>query len=485
MAAPFNATKHPRSAGGRFGESDSPAAPKLTKGAAYLKAANVGGADTIKVLSSRVRKYAGHASVESYVGGHANGRAYALRVLAADHAAGRIAFAEAGKPQVATRKTVSKAPPSKSGVGDPQSDHEVLGGTATVAVRNRGVTQIVYGSKAQLTDRIEGRTTKARALFENKTAGEFIAEHPRGSDAARKALGDAAARGHVLFHRTVTPDTSTLSEVTSGLKPDDYLVGDPKKYAPGGTLSDYVNEHQGGHDAGRRQVANDIAAGRVKAMRPTAEIPKPIGAAAAADIAFGAQTSPAFRATVSEGWERVPEKLRDKIKAFGITVHAPHRLIDTAPDIADEHPRGWSQGSTWKNVDGCYRGGTVRQLVTAETAMDRRYGRWRAFSAERSLGVQLHETGHAVDHALGFPSERGSFRQAYGRDVAKFLNEGGKLDDGQYRYYLQPGNAGSSEMFAEMFADRMGQPSAFKSPPLHERFPECARWIDAMIRDHR
>lgn len=46
----------------------------------------------ISVKSSRVRKYAGHETVGSYVAAHPKGRATALRTLAVDHKAGRIGF---------------------------------------------------------------------------------------------------------------------------------------------------------------------------------------------------------------------------------------------------------------------------------------------------------------------------------------------------------------------------------------------------------
>lgn len=110
----FDKTKHPRGGQknkGQFAKkgaatdpSPTPVSAKppaqqkaLTVGAQHLKNSGVSGSDSIVVLSSRVRKYKGHATVESFVAQHPKGRAHALRVLAADHKAGLIGFGQAAK----------------------------------------------------------------------------------------------------------------------------------------------------------------------------------------------------------------------------------------------------------------------------------------------------------------------------------------------------------------------------------------------------
>lgn len=118
--AAFDKTKHPRGGQknkGQFAKKGAAAAPApaaapakasskpkaLTVGAQHLKNSGVGGSDAIVVLSSRVRKYKGHATVESFVAQHPKGRAHALRVLAADHKAGLIGFGQGSQPTPAAQ----------------------------------------------------------------------------------------------------------------------------------------------------------------------------------------------------------------------------------------------------------------------------------------------------------------------------------------------------------------------------------------------
>ena len=111
----WNELAHPRGSRGRFrgtGASDKPAAdemppsPRKTVGEAALKSSGVGRDDEIQVLSSRVRAYANARTVGDFVDNHPQGRAYALRKLAADHAKGGIGF----KSKAQTAQSAAQAP---------------------------------------------------------------------------------------------------------------------------------------------------------------------------------------------------------------------------------------------------------------------------------------------------------------------------------------------------------------------------------------
>lgn len=91
----------PRRSDGRWGSG----AGRSLVGQVYLDAQKVGGSHTITVHSSRVRKYAGHSTVESFIAGHKRGRAAAMRELTADHAAGRISF---GQPETGESPAAAK-----------------------------------------------------------------------------------------------------------------------------------------------------------------------------------------------------------------------------------------------------------------------------------------------------------------------------------------------------------------------------------------
>lgn len=109
---PFSEGSVSRTPDGKFapkGTGGEKAAPGQTVGAKRLAESGVGGDHGIMVNSSRVRKYRGHDTVESFVAAHPKGRAHALRTLAADHKAGRISFA-AKMPPARVEAPKSTAP---------------------------------------------------------------------------------------------------------------------------------------------------------------------------------------------------------------------------------------------------------------------------------------------------------------------------------------------------------------------------------------
>lgn len=148
---------------------------------------------------------------------------------------------------------------------------------------------------------------------------------------------------------------------------------------------------------------------------------------------------------------RMPDELHDQMAAFfrgnldrypdaGIYLgrgHVPD--LDHLEHLADKHPRGWPEGSTWKEVAGAYS--PNKRVVAIGTG------------PTGSASVGLHEFGHAVDdmhrRSLGtVASVTGEFSDAYDRAVAASYDRGFWISP----YYLQPGADGKSEMFAEAFA---------------------------------
>jgi hypothetical protein len=91
----------------------------------------------------------------------------------------------------------------------------------------------------------------------------------------------------------------------------------------------------------------------------------------------------------------------------------------------------------------------------------------------RLTGAVRHEAGHAFDDALGTPSRELKFLLEYQDDMAQIhVDHRARL-----AYFLQPGAAGRSEVFAEVFAQIHGG-GGFEGAML-EYFPRCA----ALIRD--
>ena len=92
-------------------------------------------------------------------------------------------------------------------------------------------------------------------------------------------------------------------------------------------------------------------------------------------------------------------------------------------------PRGWPPGSRWADVGGVYIPAEPTMLVGSKGGPD----------------TALHEFGHAVDDALGDPSQGKVFAELHGQ-IAKCA----RLEP----YLTQLNGAGQEELFAEAFAWR-------------------------------
>lgn len=92
----------------------------------------------------------------------------------------------------------------------------------------------------------------------------------------------------------------------------------------------------------------------------------------------------------------------------------------------------------------------------------------------------LHEMGHALDHCRNFPSAGSAFAAIYKRDADKQSN----TERSKFQYYTQEGDAGASELFAQLFSiavdPRLLQKDGNKQ--LAEGFPSSLSYIKTLIR---
>jgi hypothetical protein len=102
-------------------------------------------------------------------------------------------------------------------------------------------------------------------------------------------------------------------------------------------------------------------------------------------------------------------------------------VTDVMTELRGVTPRGWPDGTTWDNVPGLHDPSTNRVILGGQ-------------GAHGSGSLAVHETGHALDHAMGDASDSVEFRQLY--DKMGTTNP----------YLAQPGVAGRQETFAEGLA---------------------------------
>lgn len=172
VAKAFDSSKHPRGSNGRFGNGGA----AKTVGEAHMQAHGVQGHDKIVVHAAKVRKYKGHDTVESYVAGHKNGRAYALRQLAADHGAGKIGF----KP--------GEAPAAKT---------KADGQAYTVPDRSKLTPAVGPLHDSDYLVTLNGSKKYPPGI----TVGDFVANHPKGGAAARRMIAVDQQQGRLQVER--------------------------------------------------------------------------------------------------------------------------------------------------------------------------------------------------------------------------------------------------------------------------------------------
>lgn len=106
---------------------------------------------------------------------------------------------------------------------------------------------------------------------------------------------------------------------------------------------------------------------------------------------------------------------------------------DAIPSIANERPRGWTEGKTWKDVGGIYDPASKTAIAGSV------FGGHRSGAAS-DHSTAIHEYGHAMGDVLGYDNHPDL--------IAAHIRLYGKLEP-----YLQqngPGGfAGRQEMFAE------------------------------------
>jgi hypothetical protein len=189
-------------------------------------------------------------------------------------------------------------------------------------------------------------------------------------------------------------------------------------------------------------------------------------------VQIGEGSGNEFKSELISAITTIPAPVLKTMASNGVTIRAGTRMTELNPELKGVHPRGWPAGMTWDSAEGGYNT-AERALSVAETL--RPAGSKAFVRSTRIRGVVLHESGHAFDHSLGYMSRTPSFIDAYKADVRGIPKE---TKDG-LRYYLQKGNAGPSEAFAEIFAWNAGDAGAGRD--IRQHFPRVSALVKQAI----
>lgn len=219
-------------------------------------------------------------------------------------------------------------------------------------------------------------------------------------------------------------------------------------------------------------------AARSLAAEPASSAPP---ADAARTIVAASPVSEVFRRRAEAASRSVPEQVWRGLEQAGWRLRLAEFVTDAAPSLRGEHPRGWPAGMTWENTDAVHLP-ERRMLIFAEKRRDRDGG---VVASHRVEGVIRHETGHAFDRASGgggFRSASAAFLRAYADDASRIPGDRRR----QLTYYLQRGDAGRQETFAEAFAVLLGGGSdAPHRADFVRSFPRVLRYVRQTIVEFR
>ncbi|MBP6733535.1 MAG: minor capsid protein [Chromatiaceae bacterium] len=175
-----------------------------------------------------------------------------------------------------------------------------------------------------------------------------------------------------------------------------------------------------------------------------------------------------FVASMQAVVDALPPVVRQTLGRADVRAIVANSVTGAFPRLRGQHPRGWPPGATWDCAEALCSNGTPAIAKRYRDMWDKH--KWKD-SRRAAYGLR-HEMGHAYDYAGGGLSSDPGFRAAYDADVAA-----ANLGDGQSKikaYFLQDGDAGPLEAFAEAFAIATGGHA-------DANMPLTLQWVRAMI----
>lgn len=230
-----------------------------------------------------------------------------------------------------------------------------------------------------------------------------------------------------------------------------------------------------------RMLSREVAQAKIAAPQKIDQaIDRAVQAAEAAaapgelPIRIFGQVTPAFVEKMTAAVQQVPAAIRDTMARAGIEVYVARHIYDAMPELKGLRARGWG-GAGFAGVGGVFNP-RRRAVLTAETV--KRGRKFVEESDDRRRGTMLHEMGHGWDAALGKASRSPEFRAAYDADAREIRRAGGNVR-AQNRYFLQQGDAGPSEAWAEVFAWIIGRGGA--SFDVSQNWPRVKAFLKQLI----
>jgi len=138
----------------------------------------------------------------------------------------------------------------------------------------------------------------------------------------------------------------------------------------------------------------------------------------------------------------IPKQLKKDLLTQGYSILICPMVNEAEPEKIQEKPRGYVYGGGQDNVFGLCQG-SKKTILIAERAS---YHSSMPAKNPDTVNTALHELGHAYDYCTGLSSSP-PFSTDYAEDSSKLTN----TQRTEFQYFVQDGNAGAQETFAELF----------------------------------
>ncbi|MBY0523446.1 MAG: phage head morphogenesis protein [Gemmataceae bacterium] len=201
-------------------------------------------------------------------------------------------------------------------------------------------------------------------------------------------------------------------------------------------------------------------------------LPTPTPEPAPVPIAVSPSVSVQFFQTVSSAVEAIPSKIQTLLDDQGFRVVVPASPTQDYPHLAGIQPPGYPVGTTYEHAAG-FRNGA--DIVVPETRRDITTGQY--VPNAHAAAVLRHESGHALNAALGDFSDKPAFVAAYQADLAYQQAQQVAMDP----YFHQADYLGRRETFAEVFACLHGTGTT-RVPNFLAAWPNAAKLIQQRIK---
>ncbi len=200
----------------------------------------------------------------------------------------------------------------------------------------------------------------------------------------------------------------------------------------------------------------------------------------------GDPASDAYRDFVTTTTAGYPRGVQKALREHGTRIEVTGKLTSAYPGLKGKHPRGWPAGTTWDSVSGLHSP-SKNAIIVSEKYRLIRQKHYVSEGPKRRLGMLNHEVGHAYDQTYmaskayatipaGSYSRTPAFAKAH-RDDLKALRKNDLQNMHRRRYFMQKGDAGRSETFAECFAEAAGQQSDIGNEAISSAFPGCYKIV--------